>query len=382
MSEALFFFLVLALAAAYPVVLYPLLVRALARLRPQPWKEGAMGLPVLHVITVHNEEQRIKRKLENALALKPPPGGVRTVVVNDGSTDQTEGIVDHYFERGVERIDCPWVGKERAQIEAIRSSSEPILVFSDASAMLQPDALEALVRPFADPRVGAVSGFDRLEELLGPTGEGLYVDYEMRLRRDESLAGSVVGLSGCLFAVRREIAQRLVPDVPSDMGSALVAMEYGKRAVLQERAVCRYSAASGMEREFARKRRTALRGLRCLFAYPRALTASSAIVAWQLLSHKWLRFLSPFFAIGAGAVLVASARAGAPWASVLLPAAGVGLACAVATLAIPGLRRIVVLRALAFALLSNLAVLAAWFDLARGRSHVQWSPTSRPEVPQ
>lgn len=382
MSESLFFFLVFALGAAYPVALYPLLVKALARLRPRPWKEGSVRVPVVHVITVHNEEIRIKRKLENTLSLKPPPGGLRTVVVNDGSSDRTAEIVAGYADRGIELIECPRIGKERAQLEAIRSTSEPILVFSDASAMLVEDALEALIRPFADPEVGAVSGYDQLKELQGPTGEGLYVDYEMALRRDESLVGSLVGLSGCLFAVRGEIAERLLPDVPSDMGAALLSIEGGKRAVAQERALCRYTATADMEHEFARKRRTALRGLRCLFAYPRALTASSALVSWQLLSHKWLRFVTPLFAIGAGAVLLWSALSGALWAKVVLAVAVICLTGGVAALAIPGLRRFVALRALAFGLLSNFAVMVAWIDLWRGQSQVQWSPTSRPEVPR
>jgi cellulose synthase/poly-beta-1,6-N-acetylglucosamine synthase-like glycosyltransferase len=369
-------FVAFLVAAAYPVAIYPLLVLALSRLAPRPWLEGAPRGPVAHVIAVHDEQARIAAKLDNALALDLPPGS-RTVVADDGSRDRTGEIVRTYAARGVSWIGCPRRGKEHAQIEAVRRTTEPILVFSDASTALDRDAVAKLLRPFADPRVAAVSGTDRLAAGAEGTGEDLYVRFEMAVRRAESLSGSLVGLSGCFFAMRREVAEGLLPDVPSDLGAALVAIRCGMRAVAQEDAICRYVATPEAGREFARKRRTALRGLRGLRSYRGVLSLRRPVESWQLLSHKWLRFAVPLFGLGAFATAAIAAAAGSAWGGWFAGAVLVALLAGAGALRSSGLRRLRPVRGIGFAVLSTAAVLAAWLDLARGVTRATWTPTTR-----
>jgi cellulose synthase/poly-beta-1,6-N-acetylglucosamine synthase-like glycosyltransferase len=363
--------------AVYPVVIYPILVLALARLRPRGWRASPWNERVAHIVTVHNEERRIRSKLDNALAIDRPEGGVETIVVDDGSSDGTERIVGEYAARGVRWIPHPRQGKEAAQLAAIRATSCRVIVFSDASTRIEKDALPALLAPFVDDEIGAVSGTDRAESEASGTGEDLYVRYEMALRRAESRAGSLVGLSGCFFAVRREIAEKLLPDVPSDLGSALLCLVDGRRAVSQDAAVCTYSSTSQPEREYQRKRRTALRGLRCLWAYRRAVSPLRPLASWQVLSHKVARFLSPFFLVlSAAALCVGAARREAP-ALAGLAVLAVLAAAAILSSLWPALRRWRGVRALGFFLLSNVAVLTAWIDLLAGRKLSAWVPTSR-----
>ena len=364
--------------AAYPLLIYPVLVLGWSRLRPRRWAEGPFEGRVAHVITVHNEQARIRGKLENALAMVPPPGGIGTFVVSDGSTDGTEAVVKEFAARGVTWIGCPRRGKEEAQIEAVRRIDAPLLVFSDASATIDAAALTSLLAPFRDPEVAAVSGNDRLDVNARGTGEDLYVRYEMAVRRAESLAGSLVGLSGCFFAVRREIAEQLLPSVPSDLGAALICIRSGKRAVAQEQALCTYAATEEAEKEFRRKRRTALRGLRALLAYRQALTQGDPIAVWQVLSHKVMRFLVPVW-LGLGAVFAAcgAARGEALALLEIWAFAGAGV-LALSPLIVRPLRRSTPLRALGFLALSNAAVLAAWLDLLGGKDFSTWSPTRRP----
>ncbi len=279
-----------------------------------------------------------------------------------------------YADRGVRWIGCERQGKERAQMAAIRSIDAEILVFSDASSLLEPDSLNELIRPFADPTVAAVSGTDRLEG--ESTGEDLYVGYEQRLRRAESRAGSIVGLSGCYFAVRREVVDRWVPDVPNDMGSALVAIATGRRAVSVESARCTYGATTSTAREFRRKRRTALRGLRGLIAYREALTRGGWIESWQVLSHKVIRFFAPFFALTALAMLVAGSWAGWLWARLLLAVAVAALAAAL--VGILARARLRLLRAAGFFVLSMAAVGSAWLSILKRDRAALWTPTERP----
>jgi hypothetical protein len=371
-------FIACLLLAAYPILLYPPLVLLVARLRPRRWRRAPYEGRVAHVITVYNEERRIAVKLDNALAVQAPPGGVETIVVSDGSDDGTQAIVARYEPRGVRWLDRPRRGKERAQLDAIAATAADVIVFSDASTELEPQALVRLLEPFADPQVAAVSGTDVLVNPSGGTGEDLYVGFEMRVRRAESLAGSLVGVSGCFFAARRELCERFVPDVPSDLGTALLAIGQRLRAVAADDARCRYESTPSTEREFQRKKRTALRGLRGLLAYRAALWRGRPLQIWQVLSHKVLRFLIPLWAAAAAACLAVAARTGATWALLLLLAAVPLVALALLSVRWPALRGSRPLRALGFLVLTVAAVGAAWFGLFRQRRDALWAPTRRP----
>jgi len=347
-------FLALAALAVYPMTIYPFLAIGLARLRPHPWREAVYAGRVTHIVTVFNEERRIRAKLENSIALASPPGGVDLLIVSDGSTDGTQGIVREYAKRGVRWMGLARRGKEAAQIDAVPAASGDVIVFSDASTTIDHEGLVRLLEPFADPVVAAVSGTDRVATADGSTGEDLYVRYEMAMRRAEALTGSLVGLSGCFFAVRREVAERFLLEAPSDMGAALASIGLRKRAVAKDDATCTYSLAGGTEHEFARKRRTALRGIRGLWLYAPMVLRGSLIAQWQVLSHKVLRFASPLFLIAALVVAVAEV--------------------------VPSTRRSRLLRAAHFFALANAAVVAASIDFAVGRRQAAWSPTTRPEA--
>lgn len=371
-------FLICVTAVAYPIAIYPVLVLWLARLRPRPWKTADVTSSVAHLITVFNEERRIEAKLCNAMELQRPAGGLETIVISDGSDDGTEAIVRGFSDRCVRWIGCERQGKERAQMTAIRTIDAEILVFSDASSLLEPGSLVELIRPFADPEVFAVSGTDRLATETQGTGEDLYVDYEMRVRRAESRAGSLVGLSGCYFAIRREVIDRWVPDVPNDMGSALIAISIGRRAVAVDSARCSYGATTSKAREFRRKKRTALRGLRGLIAYRSALIHGGPVETWQVFSHKVMRFLAPFFAAVALACIVAGTAAGFAWARVLLALTLAGFGLVGLGMLVPRLSGWAPVRASSFLLVSMAAVAGAWFAVLRRDRAALWSPTERP----
>ena len=366
------------LAAAYPAVVYPLLVLWLARVRRRPWREGPPTGAIAHVITVYNEEKRIREKLLNSLSIAVPHGcTLETIVASDGSTDATEAIVHEFRSRGVRLVRCPRMGKESAQIAAIRKTEARYLVFSDAATHVEADALGPLLAPFADPTVRAVSGTDVVERSTLPSGEDLYVRYEMVVRHAESLAGSLIGLSGCFFATRREVAESFDPSITSDMGGALLAIRQGGRAVAADGARCRYETARSMGAEFDRKRRTVLRGLWCLWEFRDVLVRAPGIVAWQVLSHKWCRFAIPVWLalalLLAGIEMFISQR-WLHWALVGLAAFG---ALGVLGLMWPRMRRINIARAVSFATISLLAVLFAWADFLRGKGGTWWTPTVR-----
>ncbi|HEX5514513.1 MAG TPA: glycosyltransferase, partial [Gammaproteobacteria bacterium] len=194
--------------ALYSYFLYPLLLLLVSRKRPLP--PEPVALPRLSmIIAAHNEAHRIRDKLENCLDLDYPAEQLEILVASDASSDGTDEIVTSYASRGVRLVRATERrGKEWAQLLAVQAAAGEILVFSDVATMLAPEALRRLAADFADPRVGAVSSEDRFVAPDGRiVGEGLYVRYEMWLRRLESGVGGVVGLSGSFFAARREVCE-------------------------------------------------------------------------------------------------------------------------------------------------------------------------------
>ncbi|MGB3223693.1 MAG: glycosyltransferase, partial [Desulforhopalus sp.] len=222
------------------------------------------------------------------------------LVASDGSTDATNEIVDSYADKGIELLKVIHRGgKENAQKEAVGYARGEILVFSDVATVLEPHGLQEIVANFADPSVGCVSSEDRLLGQNGkPSGEGVYVRYEMWLRRLESEVYSLVGLSGSFFAARREVCQDFSGDVQSDFRTLLSSMKLGLRGVSDSTAIGSYLDIVDEKQEFQRKVRTVLRGLTVFFKHLEFLNIFKyGLFSYQFFCHKLLRWLVPFFLV-------------------------------------------------------------------------------------
>jgi len=368
---------------AYAYFGYPLLLLLLVRIAPKReldrWVMIAPKLSI--IITAHNEAGVIKAKLENtlmAIAAYSKEKGPRCqiIVASDRSTDGTNEIVREFADRHVILLaqDIEPGGKERAQKLAVESASADIIVFTDAKAELDEFTLIAIAEPFQDSSVGAVSSTD---VVTGESGEGLYVRYEMLLRKLESSFWSLVGLSGSCFAVRRELAQQIAIDKPSDFGLLLIAVRSGLRGVHAEKALCFYQAASAQQKEFDRKVRTVLRGITTLCSNLEVLSPFRyGIFSWQIFSHKLMRWLVPWmFLSGWLTSGVGAKHSGLSLMLFLLSTSFLLLAsCGIASAT---LRQRPIFRIPAFLALSNLAVALAWIDYFRGRRVQSWKPTDR-----
>ena len=359
---------------------YPCALALLSLARSRPVRKTAAMPAVTHIITVHNEESRIRAKLENAL-IQDYPGELEIVVASDCSTDRTDEIVQGFaprvrLVRAEERR-----GKEAAQQLAIASTSAPILVFSDAATSLDCTGISTLVGNFGDPTVGCVSSIDRILDADGSvSGEGAYVRYEMLLRRLESRVNSLVGLSGSLFAARREVCQRWTIDRQSDFSTLLNSVSLGLRGVIEPDAAGYYTDLRDGRRELERKIRTVVRGLAVLSSNLRLLNPlRHPLFTWQLASHKVCRWLVPFAMIAAlvSATLLAgrdgSAAAG-PIPYVLVLGAQLGFYMAAAAGLVTGSPA---LRLPAYLVVANFAILAAWVRFARGERMTTWTPSKR-----
>jgi hypothetical protein len=352
---------------------YPLALLVLRALSPRPLRREDRYPPISVILAVHNGERALAHKLEATLA-QDYPGPLQVIVSSDGSTDATAAISERFAARGVLLLNHPQrQGKEAAQARAIARADGEILVFTDVTSEFEPGALRALVRPFADPGIGAVSS----EDAVDPTvGEGAYVRYEMALRRLESEATTLIGVSGSGFAIRRSLASPWPTDLASDFRVALEAARRGLRSVAEPAARVRIGAVAASGAEWQRKVRTVSRGIAVLLAHRELLHPRFGRAAFSVWGHKLARFTSPFALLGvlaASSVLAGQCAAGR-W---LLGAQLLAYAAALLALAYPPAARNRVLRLAGFFVLVNAATCVAWLRHLQGRRTVVWQPTER-----
>ncbi len=366
--------------AGYPLALW--LIAAVRARRAPPaagddWPRISFSLPA------YNEEASIATTLERILAVDYPADRRQVLVISDASTDRTDAIVTSFAGRGVELLRVSERrGKTAAENAARGQLTGAIVVNTDASVRIHPDALKPLIRQFADPTVGLASGRDvsvaRVERDVN-LGESRYVGYEMWVRDLETKVASIVGASGCFYAIRRDLHMKLVPEALSrDFAAALITRENGLRAVSVGDAICFVPRIASIRREYRRKVRTMTRGLETLWFKRHLMNPlRHGLFAWMLLSHKLARWLVPWAFAAAGLALLALAP-GEIW-----PAAALGAGLVVVALAAVGWwwpegRPAPQIAAVpAYFVSSMLAAIVAWINALSGELNPVWEPTRR-----
>jgi cellulose synthase/poly-beta-1,6-N-acetylglucosamine synthase-like glycosyltransferase len=376
-----------ALALFYTYVGYPLLLLIVSTLRPLAVRRGADAeLPETSVIiTAYNEERDLRAKLENTLALDYPAEKLEVIVASDCSTDGTDEIVREYAARGVQLLRQPVrLGKTAAQNSAVASARGEIILFSDATTLYQPDVLRVMMPSFADPAIGCVAGrlvyVDPAESSVGQ-GARSYWGYETFLKRHESRACSLIGASGCLYAVRRSAYVPMYDEACSDFLIATLMVQQGLRAVYEPLAVCTEETNRRADKELRMRVRVITQTLNDLWRHRAMMNPlRSGFYAVQLFSHKVLRYLVPvflailfiasallavsnaFYAVAFGAQLAFYLAAACGWA---LERAG---------------RRISLLALPHYFVLANIASLIAFYKFLSGERYARWEPIREPLV--
>ena len=281
-------------------------------MHPRAVVRGPHAPDISCVMIVRNEEQVLERKMKNLLELDYPPERCQIVVVSDGSTDRTEEILRRCSQnpRVQVVINQRSRGKACGLNDACALAQGEVVVFTDARQEIEAGAVRLLMENFADAEVGAVSG----ELMLGDRsageaagGLGLYWRIEKKTRELEAGSGSVVGATGALYAMRREL-MIAVPEgtVLDDVYIPMQVARQGKRVVFDPRARIWDTPNQGGKREFYRKVRTLSGNYQLLQLAPWLLSGKNPL-RFEFVSHKLLRLLVPFAMIG---LLVASAWTG------------------------------------------------------------------------
>lgn len=386
-------FWVCVLVILYTYVGYPVLVTLLARTKPRRVFSDPEPPPsVTLLIAAHNEEQVIERKLINSLELDYPPELLQILVASDGSDDRTPELVAAFADRGVELSHEPDRGGKLAAINRGMSlATGDVVVFSDANNLYSQDVILELVKPFTDERVGAATGAKRIvrDERSLSSSEGAYWRYESFIKEQESRLGCTIGATGEIYAIRRHLYAPVPPEIINDdffIVSRII--RQGHDVVYNPAATSREPVSATAGDEIERRTRINAGRYQAMFHARWLLPLNRPVVAWQMISHKFMRPLIPFWMIGAllaniGAVIVPARTGGVITLAdpfhlqfLLLQAVFYGMAVLGSTLETRGTVG-KVLYVPTFLLNSNLAALAGLYRALTNRGAHLWERVER-----
>ncbi len=314
MSAAVIVFVCSALFIIYVLAGYPLLLALGARLFPRPIHKEAAQKRVSIIVPVRNGARWIEPKIQSLLASDYPGELIEVLIVSDGSTDGTNDLVEHYPDSRVRLLALPPGGKAIAVTRGIDNASAEIIVLTDVRQEFDRQALSKLVACFADPAVGVVTGELVIREgsSLGEYNTGLYWRYEKWIRRNLSRVDAMLGATGSIYAIRRELAAPIPPGILlDDVYLPFTAVFRGFRIYFEDAAKA-YDLPTSLRSEFWRKVRTQAGVYQILYRFPALLWPGNRRFA-HFLSHKLGRLMLPFAML---AVVASSFGLPQPWRTV------------------------------------------------------------------
>jgi cellulose synthase/poly-beta-1,6-N-acetylglucosamine synthase-like glycosyltransferase len=282
---------------------YPLLLVVLSRIRPAPPINKQSIYPsVSLIISCYNEEEILREKLLNSLEIDYPSEKFEILVVSDGSTDQTDTIATQFADKGVRLIRVEGrKGKTACLNRAVAESTGKIIVFSDANALYEADAIGHLVGNFADETVGYVVGYAKYVDVAATAAsksEDSYWQYERCIKKMESSVHSIVGGDGAIYAIRRELYKALRPSDINDFVNPLQIIAQGYRGIYEPAAVCCETTSGSFAKEFKRKVRIVNRSFNGLLRVKSVLNPlKTGVYSLLVISHKLLRWFVPVFCL-------------------------------------------------------------------------------------
>lgn len=377
MTEILFFIAIFLIFYVY--VGYPFMALLLGFIINRGVASAANEPLITILIAAYNEEEFIDATVKNKLALDYPQDRLEIIVISDGSSDQTDTIVKAIYDPRVSLIrQEPRAGKTSALNLAVPQAKGEIVVFSDANSIYATDTLRLLAEAFSDRSVGYVTGKMIYANTDGtPIGNGCsaYMRYENMVRSIETRIGSVVGVDGGIDAVRASLYRPMKAEQLPDFVLPLMVVEQGYRVVFEPRALLWENSLKEAADEYKMRVRVSLRAFWALYDMRVLLLPwLNPLFAWQLWSHKVLRYLC-FIALSIAYVTnFMLLGKNLFFCIVFLTQTG----CYLAALTAPVMERIGLSNALfSFAryfFLLNVASAYAFFKFLMGKKQVLWTP--------
>lgn len=378
---------------AYSYVLYPLLLSVVAAAAQffqdarYVWRKAdrreakQVALPrVAVVISAFNEAKHLQARIDNLLQLDYPPELLRCYIGSDGSRDATGDILAACQDPRIHGlVFAQNRGKASVLNDLVSRGNEPVVVFSDANTFFDAQALKRLVRHFADPQVGGVSGELRLLSSAGANQDSLYWRFEQFLKFFEARIHGLLGANGAIYAIRRALWQDLAPDtICDDFCVGMNVSASGARLVYEPTAWAEEETPDDMADEYHRRLRIGVGNFQAFYRHPEYFWRTSVGTQFSYVSHKVLRWFAPHLLIVALCAAVVLGWQSPSWALI----AGLEfMAYAGAALLYwqsgRGVRLPAILNVVALLFALNWAFLVASVRHARGGSSGAWRRTAR-----
>jgi cellulose synthase/poly-beta-1,6-N-acetylglucosamine synthase-like glycosyltransferase len=282
---------------AYHFFIYPLSLWLIAKFKYRRVKRESFFPSVTLIIPVYNEEKIIAEKIENSLSLDYPKEKLEIIIASDGSTDNSNRIIANYLNRGINFISYEkHMGKSALINKTVPKARGEIVVLSDASGMLNKEAIKEVVKNFSDPQVGCVYGvyhiwqgsnYDKFEKR--------YLNFDFYLKKLESKIYTTLGASGSLYAIRKDLFLPLKEDTINDdfFIPAEISLK-GLRTIYEDNAHIFDKINTDLKSELRRRIRLTVGGWQQVFRLSRLFNPKRTFLAWQFFSHKFLRIMMPF----------------------------------------------------------------------------------------
>jgi cellulose synthase/poly-beta-1,6-N-acetylglucosamine synthase-like glycosyltransferase len=294
------------LIALHPFTTYPVSLWLLKRWRyvPLPPRPAAIERAgdIAICMCAYNEERVIEAKIANLMTLKRAYPGLEILVYVDAATDRTAELLRAWQDDIRLVVSAERLGKTHGMNRLVSMATRPIILFTDANVMIDLDAPARLLRYFADPAIGCVSGHLRYtnpEASVTASTGSLYWRLEEWTKRLETDTGSAVGADGSLFAIRRELHCPPPDDIIDDMYVSMMVFCKGHRVVQADDVNAREESVTVSHEEFHRKIRIGC----CAFNVHRVLWPRmrelSVLSRYKYVSHKWIRWLTIYFLVAA-----------------------------------------------------------------------------------
>lgn len=299
----IYIFWILFVLIFFTYIGYPLFLFLITFFKHNDIRKQEIYPNVSIIISAYNEEQNIGKKLEDTLNLEYPSDKLEIIVASDGSTDNTNNIVKEIQQKNknIKLIEFKErKGKTFVQNEAVKIAKGEIIIFSDATTIYEKDVIKKLVRNFYDERVGAVGGeliYISKGSVVGK-GNSLYWKYEKFLKKKESQLTSLIGVSGCCYAVRKELYEPINPELISDFVIAQIIYKKGKKVVYEQEAISYEETNKEPQQEFNMRVRVGVRTLNGLWYMKELLNPFKyGLFSFQLIFHKIFRYSVPIFLV-------------------------------------------------------------------------------------
>jgi len=267
----------------YPYAIYPLLLRILIMVKGKKEIDYPQITPMVSIlIPAYNEEAVIEEKITTTLGIDYPQEKLEVIVISDKSTDNTDIILSRFNDTRLKVIRLEKrSGKNMALDRAMKIAGGEIIVFTDANAIFDPEAIRELVRPFHDHTIGSVVGqliYRNPKGNLIANLEKIYWSYDNLLKNWEGRLHTLLGANGSIFAIRRELWEPVDDMVHEDYIIPARIIKQGFANIYRPSARVREEASSTPEQEYSRRSRIVWKGW----------VAMERTLGWFLHPPRWI----------------------------------------------------------------------------------------------